>query len=75
MNGISDIATRHDLADRCVIVHLPPIKAGKRMTERGFWQKWESAARSVRAALFNAVSAALRNTGGVHITLLRTLSG
>jgi len=27
MNGISDIATRHNLADRCVIVHLPPIEA------------------------------------------------
>jgi hypothetical protein len=30
LNGISDIATRHDLADRALIVHLPPILEKKR---------------------------------------------
>lgn len=34
MNGISDFATRHDLADRSLIILLPPIPKSKRVPEK-----------------------------------------
>jgi hypothetical protein len=40
LNGISDIATRHDLADRSLIVTLPPIPEDKRRTEREILWLW-----------------------------------
>jgi hypothetical protein len=70
MNGISDIAYRHDLADRCLIIHLPPIKTGKRIAERDFQQHWNSIETTVRAGLLDAVSAALRNIGSIRIPVL-----
>ena len=70
MNGISDIAYRHDLADRCLIIHLPPIKRGKRMAERDFQEYWEIVEATVRAGLFDAISAALRNIGSIQIPVL-----
>ena len=70
MNGISDIATRNDLAERCLIVHLPPVTPDRRMTEKDLKMKWEGSIDCIRAALFDAVSAALLNINNVHLNTL-----
>ncbi|MGH8548046.1 MAG: type II toxin-antitoxin system HicB family antitoxin, partial [Methylococcales bacterium] len=37
VNGIDDLATRSDLADRSVILNLPNIDPAKRLDEKHFW--------------------------------------
>ena len=63
LNGISDIATRHDLADRAMIVHLPPISEGLRMAERQLEAAWTGAKPAILKTLLDAMVAALRNLG------------
>jgi len=53
-----------------LIIHLPPIKPDGRMTEKELWMKWEGAAGYIRSALFDAVSAALRNINNVRLNTL-----
>lgn len=67
LNGISDIATRHDLADRAMIVHLPPISEGLRMAERQLEAAWTGAKPAILKALLDAMVAALRNLNGVQL--------
>ena len=67
LNGISDIATRHDLADRCLIVNLPVIPEEKRRAEREMWDSWIKARPKILGALLIAVSTALRNIGQVKL--------
>ena len=67
LNGISDIATRHDLADRALIVSLPPIPEDKRRSEREILRSWLHVRGGILGALCDAVSAALRNIGGVKL--------
>lgn len=70
MNGISDIATRHDLADRSLTVMLPPIPEEKRRPEKVLWTAWEQAKPGILGALYNAVSMALRNEAHVELATL-----
>jgi hypothetical protein len=67
LNGISDIATRHDLADRAMIVHLPPISEGLRMAERQLEAAWIQAKPAILKTLLHAMVAALRNLNGVQL--------
>ncbi len=67
LNGISDIATRHDLADRALIVNFPPIPENKRRSEREIIRSWNRARPSILGALCDAVSTALRNIGNVKL--------
>ena len=41
INGISDLATRSDLADRVVCVHLEPIPRNRRQTEQSLWSQFD----------------------------------
>ena len=70
LNGISDIATRHDLADRALIVSLPPIPEDKRRSERKIFQSWYRVWPNVLGALCDAVSMALRNIADVKLEKL-----
>ncbi|MFH1125247.1 MAG: hypothetical protein V1758_16445 [Pseudomonadota bacterium] len=67
MNGISDIATRHDLADRSLIVNLPVIPEEKRRSERGLRESWRKGRPQVLAALCYAVSNGIRDIGQVKL--------
>lgn len=44
LNGIPDLASRPDLADRAIILHLPVIEAGARQFEAEFWKAFDRAA-------------------------------
>jgi len=61
MNGIGDVATRGDLLSRALVLVLPPITAGDRMTEADFFDAFDKACPRILGVLYDAVSAALRN--------------
>src|SRR5260370_23057843 len=60
LNGIDDVATNPDLADRDVIVTLPAISAAKRKSERSFWNEFEQQRPYILGALLDAVSVGLK---------------
>ncbi|MCC6444309.1 MAG: bifunctional DNA primase/polymerase [Armatimonadetes bacterium] len=61
LNGIEDLATRSDLADRALSVVLPPIPDGNRRTGDEVEALFHRAHPRILGALLDAVSAALRN--------------
>lgn len=69
-NGIDQLATRHDLLDRAIVLSLPPIPEEKRLDEATFWEQFEAARPRVLGALLDAVAAGLRNVGRVKLDRL-----
>ena len=67
MNGISDLATRHDLADRSIVVTLPAIHPTKRRTEREIRDQLTAIRPRVLAALYLAVSKALARENTISL--------
>lgn len=61
LNGIDDLASRHDLLDRSLILTLPVIPEDRRQPEEVFWRRFEAARPCILGALLNAVAAGLRN--------------
>ena len=68
LNGIPDLATRPDLADRAIVVTLPVIPATDRKFEGEFNKALTKAAPRIVAGLLDAVSTALANIGSVRLT-------
>jgi hypothetical protein len=68
LNGIPDLASRPDLADRSIIVTLPVIPETQRQFERDFWQRFAKDAPRILAALLNATSTALLRLPSVDLT-------
>ena len=67
LNGIEDLAARQDLADRAIVVNLPPIPEEKRRTERELQQTLEEIAPQILGALYTAMSAGLRGFSKVNL--------
>ncbi len=67
LNGIPDLATRPDLADRAIILKLPNIDETKRRTETKLWADFDEAAGSILAFLLDAVSTGLKRRGEVQL--------
>ncbi|TNJ64539.1 hypothetical protein FE784_19875 [Paenibacillus hemerocallicola] len=65
LNGITDLAERADLGDRAVTIHAPELK--RRDDEATFWPRFEEAQPRILGAIFDAVSAALRNLPSVRL--------
>jgi putative DNA primase/helicase len=61
LNGIADLASRPDLADRALSMTLPPIPDEQRREEREFWVSFEAARPKILGALLDAVAAGLRH--------------
>jgi hypothetical protein len=70
LNGISDIATRHDLADRSIIINLKSIPEEERKPEREIWTLFENAKPRILGAICTAVSAGLKNIEKVNLPVL-----
>lgn len=68
LNGIPDLASRPDLADRSIIVSLPVIEETKREFEAEFWKRFNQAAPHILAALLTATSTALARLSSVTLT-------
>jgi len=69
-NGIADIATRSDLADRVVTICLMPIPKEKRISEMQLMEKWELLKAGIFGALCNALSVALAKYKNINFKWL-----
>ena len=67
LNGIPDLATRPDLAERSIIVTLPTIRNSQRQTEAEFWRAFTITAPRILAGLLDSVSAALGRISNVTL--------
>jgi hypothetical protein len=70
VNGIDDLATRPDLADRCLIVTLPSIPKARRKRERDLVAAFDRAAPQIYGALLSALSGAMKWEPEVQLTEL-----
>jgi hypothetical protein len=61
MNGIEELATRPDLADRTINVFLPSLTDDKRKDEKVLYAKYEAALPRILGVIFDALSGAIKN--------------
>ena len=66
MNTIpEDLVKRHDLADRCIPIHLSRIDGKSRKTERVLKKEWATDKIEILRGLYQAVSSGLNNRGKI----------
>jgi hypothetical protein len=70
LNGIEDIITRPDLADRAIELTLAPIAEHRRRAEDALWREFELARPYILGALLDAVAQGLRMLPQVRIERL-----
>jgi hypothetical protein len=70
LTGIDAISTRADLADRSLILTLPPILEQRRRSEAGFWSAFDAACPRILGALFDALGGALGNVASTRLPAL-----
>ena len=68
LNGIDDVAIRPDLLDRAIVLGLPPIADGRRMTEATLWREFEKIRPGVLGALLDALVVVQRDVEKVSET-------
>ena len=59
-NGIEEVITRPDLADRSIFLTLPPVADAQRQSERELWRQFELAHPRILGALLDLVVHGLR---------------
>ena len=74
LNGIVEIATRPDLADRMLRIMLQPIPDDERRTEAELNAAFEADRSAILGGLLDAVSASLRYRGEVKLSRLPRLA-
>jgi hypothetical protein len=60
LNGIDDVITRPDLADRAILLMLAPIAERQRRPEHALWREFEFARPHILGALLDAAAHGLR---------------
>jgi hypothetical protein len=65
LNGIEDVISRPDLADRAIFLTLPPIAERQRRSEAGLWREFEMARPRILGALLDAAVQGLRALSGL----------
>ena len=70
LNGIEDIVTRPDLADRAVFLTLEPISDGSRRTEAELRTAFEVERPRILGALLDAMVTGLKRRPGTHLSKL-----
>ena len=60
MNGIEDVITRPDLADRAILLTLEPISEEKRKPEADLWKEFETERPRILGALLDYISRGIR---------------
>jgi hypothetical protein len=67
LNGIEDIVTRPDLADRAIFLTLAPIEEEQRKPESELWADFEAARPKIFGALLDAIVVGLRRLSEIHL--------
>lgn len=70
LNGITDIATRADLLDRAVCLHLPAIPKERRVDDAELFGEFEKARPMILGGLLTGVCSAIRNLPHVELKKL-----
>ena len=70
LNGIEDIVTRPDLADRAIFLALEPIPEERRRPEKELWADFYKARPQILGALLDAISFGLRRLPGIRLERL-----
>jgi hypothetical protein len=70
LNGIEDIISRADLADRAIFLSLAPIAQEQRRSEAELWREFEVARPRILGALLDAVAHGLREPPRVRLERL-----
>jgi hypothetical protein len=70
LNGIEDIVTRPDLADRAVFLTLEPIPEERRRPEAELWAAFEAERPRILGVLLDAVVEGLRRLPETHLPRL-----
>jgi hypothetical protein len=70
LNGIDDVINRPDLADRAILLTLPPIGERRRRSERQIWRDFELARPRLLGALLDAAVVGLRNLLNIQLEQL-----
>ncbi len=74
LNGIDQIASRHDLIDRSIITELPAIPEEERREESRLWREFAEVHPRILGLLCNAVGIGLRNRAEVKLDRLPRLA-
>src|SRR5205085_4908492 len=61
LNGIEDVISRPDLADRAIFLTLSPIAEAQRRPEAELWREFQLARPQILGALLDALSHGLRS--------------
>jgi hypothetical protein len=70
LNGIEDVATRPDLAERVLQIELETIPDEKRISEKDLWGEFEKQRSVIFSALLDALVCALRELPNVTLNSL-----
>jgi hypothetical protein len=70
LNGIEEVITRPDLADRSIFLTLPPVADARRQSERELWRQFELARPRILGALLDLVVHGLRTLPGIGLDRL-----
>jgi hypothetical protein len=70
LNGIEDVITRPDLADRAILLTLAPIAERQRRLEHALWREFEPARPYVLGALLDAAAHGLQRLPRVRLQRL-----
>ncbi|MFL6796104.1 MAG: hypothetical protein ACJ8F3_01685 [Xanthobacteraceae bacterium] len=70
LNGIEDIISRADLADRAIFLNLGPIPEEKRRSETEVWREFEAKRPLILGLLFDAVARGLQELPHVRLDRL-----
>ena len=70
LNGIEDIITRPDLADRAMFLTLPHVREERRRSEKEIWRDFELVRPQILGALMEAVAHGLRALPKVRLAQL-----
>jgi hypothetical protein len=74
LNGIEDIITRPDLADRAILLMLAPIAERQRRSENALWREFELARPHILGALLDAAAHGLNMLPYVRLKQLPRLA-
>src|SRR5262249_26581874 len=70
LNGIEDVISRPDLADRAILLTLPSIGERRRRSERQIWRDFELARPRLLGSLLDAAALGLRNLRNLKLEQL-----
>src|SRR5262249_10053817 len=70
LNGIEEVITRPDLADRAILLMLAPIAERQRRPETALWQEFELARPRILGALLDAAAHGVRMLSQVRLRRL-----